>query len=148
MLQPGHDDYVTQEEMTERLDDVLKLYLKQKDEDMSGKVFFFICLFCFFLCNRLTNVSLYNRGTLVWITKGISVEGVRLCHRRQLVLLIRRDYVARAEVIPETNSLSTLLLKSYNVVMNDVGIRLDITSTDWFNFNCWSFFRCRAQKLL
>ncbi|XP_044178214.1 uncharacterized protein LOC114971217 [Acropora millepora] len=36
MLQPRHDDYVTQEEMTERLDDVLKLYLKQKDEDMSG----------------------------------------------------------------------------------------------------------------
>ena len=88
MLQPRHDDYVTQEEMTERLDDVLKLYLKQKDEDMSGKVvFFLICLFCFFLCNRLTNVSLYNQGTLVWITKGISVEGVRLCHRRQLVLL-------------------------------------------------------------
>ena len=48
MLQPTHDDYVTQEEMAERLDDVLKLYLKQKDEDMSGKVFFFICLFCFF----------------------------------------------------------------------------------------------------
>ncbi|KAK2556522.1 hypothetical protein P5673_021425 [Acropora cervicornis] len=36
MLQPRHDDYVTQEEMTERLDDVLKLYLKQKDEDISG----------------------------------------------------------------------------------------------------------------
>ena len=71
MLQPRHDDYVTQEEMTERLDDVLKLYLKQKDEDISGKVvFFLICLFCFFLCNRLTNVSLYNQGTLVWITKG------------------------------------------------------------------------------
>ena len=59
MLQPRHDDYVTQEEMTERLDDVLKLYLKQKDEDMSGKVvFFFVCL-----------------GTLVWITKG------KLCRR-------------------------------------------------------------------
>ena len=46
MLQPRHDDHVTQEEMTERLDDVLKLYLKQKDDDMSGKVvflFFFVC---------------------------------------------------------------------------------------------------------
>ena len=46
MLQPRHEDYVTQEEMTERLDDVLKLYLKQKDDDMSGKVvflFFFVC---------------------------------------------------------------------------------------------------------
>ena len=47
MLQPRHDDYVTQEEMTERLDDVLKLYLKQKDEDMSGKVFFFFKFVCF-----------------------------------------------------------------------------------------------------
>ena len=44
MLQPRHDEYVTQEEMTERLDDVLKLYLKQKDDDMSGKVVFFVCL--------------------------------------------------------------------------------------------------------
>ena len=41
MLQRKHDDYVTQEEMTERLDDVLKLYLKQKDEDMSGKAVLF-----------------------------------------------------------------------------------------------------------
>ena len=49
MLQPRHDDYVTQEEMTERLDDVLKLYLKQKDEDMSGKVVFFFNLFVLFL---------------------------------------------------------------------------------------------------
>ena len=40
MLQPKHDDYVTQEEMTERLDGVLKLYLKQKDDDMSGKAVF------------------------------------------------------------------------------------------------------------
>ena len=50
MLQPRHDDYVTQEEMTERLDDVLKLYLKQKDEDMSGKVvfFLFVCFVFFF----------------------------------------------------------------------------------------------------
>ena len=48
MLQPRHDDYVTQEEMTERLDDVLKLYLKQKDEDMSGKVVFFFNLFVLF----------------------------------------------------------------------------------------------------
>ena len=47
MLQPRHDDHVTQEEMTERLDDVLKLYLKQKDDDMSGKVVFF--LFVLFL---------------------------------------------------------------------------------------------------
>ena len=47
MLQPRHDDYVTQEEMTERLDDVLKLYLNQKDEDMSGKVVFFFICFCF-----------------------------------------------------------------------------------------------------
>ena len=51
MLQPRHDDYVTQEEMTERLDDVLKLYLKQKDEDMSGKVVFFF-LFVLFLSLR------------------------------------------------------------------------------------------------
>ena len=44
MLQPRHDDYVTQKEMTERLDDVLKRYL-QKDESMSGKVFFFLFVF-------------------------------------------------------------------------------------------------------
>ena len=47
MLQPRHDDYVTQEEMTERLDHVLKLYLKQKDEDMSGRVVFFLKFVCF-----------------------------------------------------------------------------------------------------
>ena len=40
MLQTKHDDYVKQEEMTERLDGVLKLYLKQKDDDMSGKAVF------------------------------------------------------------------------------------------------------------
>ena len=63
MLQPRHDDYVTQEEMTERLDDVLKLYLKQKDEDMSGKVvfFFFVC-FVFVFAPALQMLTYTNRG--------------------------------------------------------------------------------------
>ena len=36
MLQPKNADFVTEEEMRERLDDVLTLYLKKKDEDKSG----------------------------------------------------------------------------------------------------------------
>ena len=76
MLQPRHYDYVTQEEMTERLHDVLKLYLKQKDEDMS--FFLFFCLFVFF-CASLTSVSLYNQGAPVWITEG------KLCRRSKSV---------------------------------------------------------------
>lgn len=37
MLQPKNADFVSEEEMRERLDDVLKLYLKKKDDDKSGQ---------------------------------------------------------------------------------------------------------------
>ena len=37
MLQPGSTDFVSEHEMRERLDDVLKLYLKKKDDDKSGQ---------------------------------------------------------------------------------------------------------------
>ena len=36
MLQPKNADFVTEEEMRERLDGVLKLYLKKKEDDKSG----------------------------------------------------------------------------------------------------------------
>lgn len=36
MLQPENADFVSEGEMRERLDDVLKLYLKKKDDDKSG----------------------------------------------------------------------------------------------------------------
>ena len=35
-LQPKNADFVTEEEMKEHLDDVLKLYLKAKEDDKSG----------------------------------------------------------------------------------------------------------------
>ena len=63
---------------------MLKLYLKQKDEGMSGKVvfFLFVCLFCFCLCASSLQMLAYTNGTIVWIIKGNCVEGVRLSHRR------------------------------------------------------------------
>lgn len=36
LLQPKNAEFVTEEEMVERLDDVLRLYLKKKDDDKSG----------------------------------------------------------------------------------------------------------------
>ena len=36
MLQPKNVDFVSEEELRERLDHVLKLYLKKKDDDKSG----------------------------------------------------------------------------------------------------------------
>ena len=36
MLQPKNADFVAEEELRERLDHVLKLYLKKKDDDKSG----------------------------------------------------------------------------------------------------------------
>lgn len=36
MLQPKNADFVSEEELRERLDHVLKLYLKKKDDDKSG----------------------------------------------------------------------------------------------------------------
>ncbi|XP_078356378.1 uncharacterized protein LOC144641212 [Oculina patagonica] len=36
MLQPGNSEFVSEDEMRERLDDVLRLYLKKKDDDKSG----------------------------------------------------------------------------------------------------------------
>ena len=61
MLQPRHDDHVTQEEMTERLGDVLKLYLKQGDDDMSGKVVF-LFFFVFVFAIDLQMLAYTNRG--------------------------------------------------------------------------------------
>ena len=50
MLQPKNADFVSEEELRERLDHVLELYLKKKDDDKSGlkntqnfKVAFFEC---------------------------------------------------------------------------------------------------------
>ena len=50
MLQPKNVDFVSEEELRERLDHVLELYLKKKDDDKSGlkntqnfKVTFFEC---------------------------------------------------------------------------------------------------------
>lgn len=37
MLQPKNTDFVSEDEMIARLDDVLKLYLKKKDDDKSGQ---------------------------------------------------------------------------------------------------------------
>ena len=42
MLQPKDPDVVTEDEMKERLDDVLKLYLKKKDDDKSGWLSIFV----------------------------------------------------------------------------------------------------------
>ena len=39
LLQPENAEFVTEEEMIERLDDVLRLYLKKKDDDKSGLYF-------------------------------------------------------------------------------------------------------------
>ena len=36
MLQPKNADFVSEEELKERLDHALKLYLKKKDDDKSG----------------------------------------------------------------------------------------------------------------
>lgn len=36
MLQPKNADFVSEEELRERLDHVLELYLKKKDDDKSG----------------------------------------------------------------------------------------------------------------
>lgn len=36
LLEPKHADFVSEEEMTQRLDQVLKVYLKKKDDDKSG----------------------------------------------------------------------------------------------------------------
>ena len=38
MLQPSNADFVSEHEMREQLDSVLKLYLKKKDDDKSGKL--------------------------------------------------------------------------------------------------------------
>jgi len=37
MLQPDNTGFVSKDEMRERLDNVLKLYLKKKDDDKSGQ---------------------------------------------------------------------------------------------------------------
>lgn len=37
MLHPNNPEFVTEEELKEQLDDVLKLYLKKKDDDKSGQ---------------------------------------------------------------------------------------------------------------
>ena len=37
MLHPNNPEFVTEEELNEQLDDVLKLYLKKKDDDKSGQ---------------------------------------------------------------------------------------------------------------
>ena len=37
MLHPNNPEFVTEEELKEQLDNVLKLYLKKKDDDKSGQ---------------------------------------------------------------------------------------------------------------
>ena len=44
LLEPKHADFVSEEEMTQRLDQVLKVYLKKKDDDKSGNTDFVFLL--------------------------------------------------------------------------------------------------------
>lgn len=37
MLHPNNPEFVTEDELKEQLDNVLKLYLKKKDDDKSGQ---------------------------------------------------------------------------------------------------------------
>ena len=57
MLQPKDPDFVTEDEMKERLDDVLKLYLKKKDDDKSGRWSIFVVVKWFAIKKSYTQRS-------------------------------------------------------------------------------------------
>ena len=56
MLQPKNADFVTEEEMKEHLDGVLKLYLKTKEDDKSGLCTHAFLQFCFPVHNYCATV--------------------------------------------------------------------------------------------
>lgn len=65
MLHPNNPELVTEDELKEQLDNVLKLYLKKKDDDKSGQwttLFLWISARAFFIFRLKTEVLIENTG--------------------------------------------------------------------------------------
>lgn len=87
MLQPENTDFVSEDEMRERLDDVLKLYLKKKDDDKSGQSIKSLRLFPGSLHISFPSVILLSIGASRHILKFL-LQCIKLQFRKRKIVVI------------------------------------------------------------
>ena len=77
MLHPNNPEFVTEDELKEQLDNVLKLYLKKKDDDKSGQwTTLFLCISARTFFHISTKNGVVHRKHWLVLHRDVSVSRV------------------------------------------------------------------------